>query len=137
MCEGTGDGSLFPVLGTENRPLFPLPVLGTENRPPVTPMHLQIYKGVRMKKGTIALITAGVITAMLCSCGKNESEKETMKENDKIEVTGDAAGIDKDSFAAGIKTEDPTMAPGEETPGAQSGEEGVTGSDTTPTVTET
>ena len=22
--EGTGDGSLFPVLGTENRPLFPL-----------------------------------------------------------------------------------------------------------------
>jgi len=88
-----------------------------------------------MRKGAIALITAGIITAMLCSCGKTESEKETMKETDKIEVTGNAAeadkniagdagdvtGIDKDEFASGIKKEesnttdnpsdDPTIIP--------------------------
>ena len=36
-----------------------------------------------MKKGTKALITAGLITVMLCSCGKNESEKEAMIESRK------------------------------------------------------
>ena len=87
-----------------------------------------------MKKGTKALITAGLITVMLCSCGKNESEKEAMTEKEKTEVTegvnetdknaaGDVTGIDKDSFAAGIKTEDETsvteaatQAPAEVTP---------------------
>ena len=70
-----------------------------------------------MRKGAIALITVGIITAMLCSCGKTESEKKTMKETDKIEVTGNAAdadkdtagditGIDKDAFASGIKKEE-------------------------------
>ena len=87
-----------------------------------------------MKKGTKVLITAGLITVMLCSCGKNESEKEAMTEKEKTEVTegvnetdknaaGDVTGIDKDSFAAGIKTEDETsvteaatQAPAEVTP---------------------
>jgi len=87
-----------------------------------------------MKKGTKALITAGLITVILCSCGKNESEKEAMTEKEKTEVTegvnetdkngsGDVTGIDKDSFAAGIKTEDDTsvteaatQAPAEVTP---------------------
>ena len=81
-----------------------------------------------MKKGTKALITAGLITVMLCSCEKNESEKEVMTEKEKTEVTegvnetdknaaGDVTGIDKDSFAAGIKTEDETTpTPVEVTP---------------------
>ena len=87
-----------------------------------------------MKKGTKVLITAGLITVMLCSCGKNESEKEAMTEKEKTEVTegvnetdknaaGDVTGMDKDSFAAGIKTEDETsvteavtQAPAEVTP---------------------
>ena len=97
-----------------------------------------------MKKGTKALITAGLITVMLCSCGKNESEKEAMTEKEKTEVTegvnetdkngaGDVTGIDKDSFAAGIKTEDETTpTPVEVTPEAQGGD----GTETTPTVTE-
>ena len=81
-----------------------------------------------MKKGKIALITAGVVIAMLCSCGKNESEKEAMNENEKTEVTG----LDKDSFAAGIKTDDATPTPVEVTPRVQSGEDGATGSEVAP-----
>ena len=57
-----------------------------------------------MKKQILTLITATVLTTMLCSCGKNEGEKETMTDNEKVTET--VTEIDKDAFASGIKTED-------------------------------
>ena len=55
-----------------------------------------------MKKQILTLITATVLTTMLCSCGKNEGEKETMTDNEKVTET--VTEIDKDAFASGIKT---------------------------------
>ena len=55
-----------------------------------------------MKKQILTLLTATVLTTMLCSCGKNEGEKETMTDNEKVTET--VTEIDKDAFASGIKT---------------------------------
>ena len=94
-----------------------------------------------MKKEVFALLTAVVLTTMLCSCGKSESEKETMTDNNPTnEAAESITEIDKDSFAAGIKTDDEssvtdgatTPTPAEATPAVTDGENGT---DATPEVT--
>ena len=94
-----------------------------------------------MKKEVFALLTAVVLTTMLCSCGKSESEKETMTDNNPTnEAAENITEIDKNSFAAGIKTDDEssvtdgatTPTPVETTPAVTDGENGT---DATPGVT--
>lgn len=74
-----------------------------------------------MKKQIFTLLTATVLTTMLCSCGKSEGEKEKMTDNEK--VTESVTEIDKDAFASGIKTAEDDNT----TDAAQSGNETSTG----------
>lgn len=74
-----------------------------------------------MKKQIFTLLTATVLTTMLCSCGKSEGEKEKMTDNEK--VTESVTEIDKDAFASGIKTAEDNNT----TDAAQSGNETSTG----------
>ena len=85
-----------------------------------------------MKKQILTLITATVLTTMLCSCGKNEGEKETMTDNEKVTET--VTEIDKDAFASGIKTEDDNTTDADQaataTPAGADTAQSETGTDT-------
>ena len=85
-----------------------------------------------MKKQILTLLTATVLTTMLCSCGKNEGEKETMTDNEKVTET--VTEIDKDAFASGIKTEDDNTTDADQaataTPAGADTAQSETGTDT-------
>ena len=85
-----------------------------------------------MKKQILTLITATVLTTMLCSCGKSEEEKETMTDNEKVTET--VTEIDKDAFASGIKTEDDNTTDADQaataTPAGADTAQSETGTDT-------
>lgn len=85
-----------------------------------------------MKKQILTLITATILTTMLCSCGKNEGEKETMTDNEKVTET--VTEIDKDAFASGIKTEDDNTTDADQaataTPAGADTAQSETGTDT-------
>ncbi len=85
-----------------------------------------------MKKQILTLLTATVLTTMLCSCGKNEGEKETMTDNEKVTET--VTEIDKDAFASGIKTEDDNTTDADQaataTPAGADTAQSSTGTDT-------
>ena len=77
-----------------------------------------------MKKNKAFISLAMIMTALLCACGSNGREEDTMSDNKVTEITEAISRDDKEMFASGLSTEEePEATPTEEAKGNPKEEE--------------